>query len=134
MNEKMTGKWTYRSFRHDPIVIKNGKVDGNPDLAIPWAPPGQLVVNTDATGKVTGTLTFAPGVALTVTGHINPATATMPASLAVTGEGLTSVYQIKGFFIPGSDHIVGTVLCTANDLAKQPVGTEGPFVLYPAKP
>ena len=40
MNETLNGKWSYRSFRHEPIVVKNGQVEGNPDLAIPWSPPG----------------------------------------------------------------------------------------------
>ena len=133
MNETLNGKWSYRSFRHEPIMVKDGKVEGNPDLAIPWAPPGVLEVNTDSAGQVSGVLTFAPGVALKVTGRINPATDKLPASLEVIGEGLSSVNKIKGFFIPGSDSIVGTVLCLANDLARQPVGTEGPFVLTPAK-
>lgn len=133
MNETLTGKWCYRSFRHDPIVVKDGRVDGNPQLATPWAPPGELDVNTDEAGEVMGTLTFAPGVALKVTGRIAPAADPLPASLEVTGEGLSAVYKIKGFFVPGSDHVVGTVLSVANDLASQPVGTLGPFVLFPAK-
>lgn len=133
MNETLKGKWSYRSFRHDPIVMKDGKVDGNPQLATPWAPPGELDVDTDQQGEVTGTLTFAPGVALKVTGNITPAADKVPAFVELTGEGLSSVNKIKGFFIPGSDHVVGTVLCMANDLAKQPVGTVGPFVLFPAK-
>ncbi|MGH8489767.1 MAG: caspase family protein [Gammaproteobacteria bacterium] len=63
MNETLTGKWCYRSFRHDRIVVKDGNVDDKPQLATPWAPPGQLDVNTD---EATGTLMFAPGVALEV--------------------------------------------------------------------
>lgn len=133
MNETLKGKWSYRSYRHDPIVVKDGQVDGNPQLALPWTPPGELDVNTDEAGEVTGTLTFAPGVALQITGHITPATDQLQASVELTGEGLSAVYKIKGFFIPESDHVVGTVLCVANDLGKQPVGTTGPFLLFPAK-
>lgn len=129
MNKTLNGKWSYRSFRHDPIVVKDGKVDGDPQLATPWAPPGELDANTDELGAVMGTLTFAPGVALKVTGHITPATDKLPACIELTGEGLSAVYKIKGFFVPGSDHVAGTVLWVANDLAKQPVGTLGPFVL-----
>jgi hypothetical protein len=136
MNE--TSKWSYYSFRHEPIVVKDGKVDGNPQLAIPWAPPGDLVHNTDEVGEVTGTLTFPlAGVALKITGRFTPATSTLPASVELTGEvpikGNPTVYKIKGFFVPGSDHVVGTVLSVSNDLAKQPVGTVGAFVLFPAK-
>ena len=134
MNETLKGRWYYRSFRHDPILVKDGKVDGNPQLATPWAPLGELDASTNEAGEVTGRLTFTPpGVALKITGRMTPATDKLPASVELTGEMLPTVYKIKGFFIPGSDHIVGTVLSVANDLAKQPVGTVGSFVLYPAK-
>ena len=132
MNETLNGKWSYRSFRHDPIVLKDGQVQGNPELATPWSPPGVLEVTTGATGEVIGTLTF-PGAVLKVTGKIIPATEKCPASVALTGEGLTSINKIKGFFIPGSDHVVGTIMCVANDLLKQANGTLGPFVLFPMK-
>lgn len=68
-----------------------------------------------------------------VSGKIIPATNKCPASIELTGEGLSSVNKIKGFFIPGSDHVVGTIMCVANDLLKQPNGTLGPFVLFPMK-
>jgi hypothetical protein len=134
MSETLKGKWYYRSFRHEQVVVKDGKVDGNPQLAIPWAPLGELDANTDEAGEVTGTLTFTPpGVSLKITGHITPATDKLPPSIEITGEKLPTVYQIKGFFVPESDLVVGTVLSVANDLAKQPVGTVGAFVLFPAK-
>ena len=61
MNETLNGKWSYRSFRHEPIVLKDGQVDGKPELAIPWSPPGVLEVVTGETGEVMGTLTFGQG-------------------------------------------------------------------------
>ena len=133
MNATLNGKWSYRSFRHEPIVLKDGQVEGNPELAKPWSPPGVLDVATGETGEVMGTLTFGPGIALKVSGKIIPATDKDPAAVDLTGEGLTSVNKIKGFFIPGSDHVVGTIMCVANDLLKQPNGTVGPFVLFPIK-
>lgn len=133
MNPTLDGKWSYRSFRHDPIVLKDGKVDGNPELATPWSPSGVLEVQTGLMGEVSGTLTFAPGVALKVWGKIVPAIDKTPASVELTGDGLSSVNRIKGFFIPGSDHVVGTIMVVANDLMKQPNGTVGPFVLFPVK-
>lgn len=133
MNETLNGKWSYRSFRHEPIVVKNGQVEGNPELAAPWSSPGVLEVATRETGEVMGTLTFAPGVALKVSGKITASTDKCPASVELTGEGLSSVNKIKGFFIPGSDHVVGTIMCVANDLLKRPNGTVGPFVLFPMK-
>jgi hypothetical protein len=107
MNPTLNGKWAFRSFRADPIVVKDGKVDGNPDLAIPWAPPGELDAETDAaTGAVKGNLTFVPGVALAITGQITPAGPSakpLPPSLEVTAEGPSAVYRIKGFFVPQGD-------------------------------
>ncbi|HSI61077.1 MAG TPA: dienelactone hydrolase family protein [Ideonella sp.] len=133
MNPTLNGQWAYRSFRHEPIVLKDGQVQGQPDLAIPWSPPGVLVAQTDSAGQVTGSLTFAPGAVLKVTGKIHAAAGKMPASVELIGEGQSSVNRIKGYFVPGSDHVVGTILCTANDLLKQPNGTLGPFVLFPIK-
>jgi hypothetical protein len=72
MNPNLNGKWAYSSFHSDPIAVKDGKVDGNPDLAIPWAPLGEMNAETDAKGIVKGRLTFAPGVAFAVIGHIIP--------------------------------------------------------------
>lgn len=102
-----------------------------PQIAAPWAPPGVLNVTTDGSGQVTGTLTFSPGVALNVTGTVTPAVNDLPEGIELTGEGLSSINKIRGYFITGSDHVVGTVVAVQNDLAKQPVGTTGPFVLYP---
>lgn len=134
MNETLDGKWSYRSFRHEPIVLKDGQVQGNPELATPWSPPGGVLeVTTGELGEVMGALTFAPGVALKVWGKIIPATDKCPASVELTGEGHSSVNKIKGFFNPGSDHVVGTIMCVANDMLKQPNGTLGPFVLFPMK-
>ena len=133
MNETLNGKWSYRSFYHEPIVLKDGHVQGNPELAKPWSPPGELEVTTGETGEVTGTLTFSPKAVLKVSGKIIPATEKSPASVELTGEGGGSVNKIKGFFIPGSDHVVGTIMCVANDPSKQPNGTLGPFVLFPVK-
>ncbi len=73
---------------------------------------------------------------LKITGSVIPAPPReVPASVELTGtgEGLPAVYEVKGFFVPGSDHVVGTVLSMANDLATKPVGTAGAFALFPAK-
>ena len=133
MNETLNGKWSYRSFRHDPIVLKDGQVQGNPQLATPWSPLGVLEVVTSETGEVTGTLTFSPKAVLKVTGNVIPATGRDPVSVELTGEGGGSVNKIKGFFISGSDHVVGTIMAVVNDPMKQPNGTLGPFVLFSMK-
>ena len=136
MNTQLKGKWIYRSFRHDPIIVENGCVIGNPELLLPWSPTGVLDVDTNTAGEVLGKLTFNSAnskVVLNIKGHITPATDKEPTSIELIGEFHTSINKIKGFFIPDSDHIVGTILCMANDIAKQPVGTIGPFVLFPKK-
>lgn len=133
MNPTLDGKWSYRSFFHEPILTKDGKVEGNPDLAKPWSPPAVLEATTGLCGEVSGTLTFAPGKFLTVGGSFLPATDKTPACLELTATGLSSVNRLKGYLIPGSDHIVGTILCMENDPGKQPNGTAGPFVLFPIK-
>lgn len=73
MNSSLNGSWSYRSLRHGPIVQKEGLVVGRPELAVPWSSRGVLEVSTSAEGLVSGTLTFAPGVALNVSGSIVPA-------------------------------------------------------------
>lgn len=113
--------------------MRDSQVQGAPELAAPWSPPGVLDVATDLDGNVNGMLTFGQGIALKVCGSIRSATDKSPASVDLTGEGLGSINRIKGHFVPGSDHVVGTILCVANDLLKQPNGTLGPFVLWPMK-
>ncbi len=131
MIPSFSGRFLYRSFRNGPIDVSGGKVAGSPVLAEPWAPVGTLDVKTDAvTGKVTGTLTFRPGVVLQISGQFILADDPLPASVEIRGEGLGAVYQIKGWFVPDGDHLVGSVLCLAGDLAQQPVGTVGPFALF----
>lgn len=131
MNEILKSKWSYRSFRHDTIVVEDGQVKGNPELAAPWSPPGVLEVDINDAGEINGKLMFTQQIVLDIKGRIIPATDKTPRGIELTGIFKDSVNKIKGFFIPDSDHIVGTILSTANDLAKQPVGTAGPFVLVP---
>jgi hypothetical protein len=133
MNQSLNGTWSYRSFRHDPITVRDDRVVGEPELAAAWSPPGVLEVSTAPDGRVTGTLTFTPQLVLDISGAIVPATATSPAAVALTGKGHGSVNLIKGVFLADSDHVVGTVLCTEHDLARQPNGTAGPFVLVPQR-
>ena len=130
----MDGLWFYQSF-----CPQRGTESTPPQIAAPWAPPGQLQAATDAaTGKVTGTLKFAPGVELAVSGSITPAADRVPEGIELIGENASAAYNIRGYFIPGTvgpasgPVIVGTVVAVRNDLAEQPVGTSGPFVLFPA--
>jgi hypothetical protein len=136
MSKRLKGKWHYHSFRNS-IEVKDGKIGKDTQLAIPWASHGKLDGNTDEAGEVTGTLMSPTGLPFKITGHITPAAGKLPASVEfiaeTTVEGRLTVYRMKGFFIPGSDHVVGTVLSVENDLANQPVGTAGAFVLFPAK-
>ncbi len=130
----LSGRFLYQSFRNGPIDVDDGHVVGSPVLAQPWTPVGTLDVKTDSIlGDVVGTLTFRPGVTLQVRGKIIPPAAPLPASVELRGEGLGAIYQIKGWLLPDDDHVVGSVLCLAGDLANQPVGTVGPFILFPTR-
>ncbi len=133
MSVGFNGKWSYRSFSNAPIEIVDGKANCESTMTEPWAPPGDLEVTTDKNGNVTGTLKFALGIKLNISGRVFAAEAGQPASAELIGEGLGAVYIIHAWFIPGSDHMVGTVVCTAGDLGHKPVGTIGPCVAYPVK-
>jgi hypothetical protein len=95
---------------------------------------------TDAAGKVTGSAELGP-LKFTIVGSITPAVGGIPeraanplpegVELVVTVPATGSVYNIRGFFLEGSNHVVGTVVAICNDLGLQPAGTSGPFVLYP---
>ena len=125
----LNGSWFYESFcSHNPT-----------ELAAPWAPRGELLVTTDEAGNVKGTLKFAPGAELAVSGTITPAAGKLPAGVDLTGEGMGgSVNKIRGFWIAGTGGvasgtvIVGTVKCLQKDPGHMPDGTSGPFVLFPA--
>ena len=126
-----SGKFNYQSFYNSPIKVEDGALEGSPILAEPWTPLGTLDVLTDTvTGDVTGTLTFRPGVVLTVTGKVYSAVDPLPAFTELTGAGLGAEYRIKGWFIPTNEQIVGSVLSIGGDLARQAVGTVGPFVCF----
>jgi hypothetical protein len=122
----LTGVWTYQSFRHDPGPV-------------PWAKKARLEVKTDRSGKVTGLLKFTETAVLNITGSMTPAVASedparqIPEGIALVAEGLGSVNRILGFFVPGTDYIVGTVISDKGDPGKQPDGTWGPFILYPPR-
>lgn len=129
----LSGQFLYQSFYNGIVEVNDNQVVGSPVLAEPWTPLGTLDIKTDAKGDVAGTLTFQAKVVLQVTGKIRPANGDLPASVELKGEGLGAIYQIKGWFVPDGDHLVGTVLCLAGDLAKQPVGTTGAFILFPKR-
>ncbi len=104
---------------------------------------GTLSVPTDTYPDVSGELAFAPGVTLTVKGHILPGSDSSSAILIATGEGLTgptkgSISRITGAVISdanGQQSIYGSVLGlrgpdtnpTVN--GGMPINTVGTFVL-----
>jgi hypothetical protein len=125
---RFNGKFYYRSF-----CPRAGSADARAQIAAPWTPPGELAVTTDEAGNVSGTLTFSPTAALKISGIVTPAVdkENLPEGIDLTGEGLTAVYRVRGYFVTGSTHITGSVLSIQNDVARQPDGTSGPFVLFP---
>lgn len=136
MSTTLNGNWIHRSFRNDLTVPGGVAGAGSPILAAPWAPPGKFEVQTGAVGDVTGKLTFPNGKVLSVTGQISEPVAAgvaapwaMPASVVLTAVIDSTEYYLRGWFVPDSNTIVGTVMAIKNDLAKAPDGTQGPWVL-----
>jgi hypothetical protein len=128
----LSGRYSYQSFRNMPFEVKDGQPVPYPSLAQPWTPPGVLDVKTDpATDEVTGTLDFGNGAVLSVSGRVMPAGGRLPAGFELTGTLGDAVYQIRGWFVPEANRLVGTVLALANDLAKAPDGTAGYLVGWP---
>ena len=123
-----SGQWQYQSFCPKP-----GSTDRPALIAAPWSPRGVLDVETHPeTGKVKGKLVFTPAIQLDVTGTVTPALGDTPASVELIAQGLGSVSMLRGCFLYGAGVLVaGMVVAIANDLAKQPVGTRGAFVLFP---
>jgi len=99
---------------------------------MPWAPPSELTVTTDAAGKVTGELVVPvnPRLALSVTGIITPAAGGIPEGVDLRAEGGRSVNEIRGYFMPNGT-VVGLTLAIQGDPGGKPNGSSGPFVLIP---
>lgn len=145
--KELQGKWNYQSFCSFAAVVD--RTTSRPDekrpalVAGPWTPPSVMEFVTDAAGKVTGSAKLGP-IEFKITGSVTPAVDGIPeraanslpegVELVVTVESKGAVYKLRGYFLAGSDHIVGTVVAISNDLGFQPAGTSGPFVLYPVKP
>lgn len=122
-------------YYYDSFCTKPATTDTPAQIGARWAPHAPLDASTDATGKVSGTLTFAPGVVLNVSGSITPATADLPEGVDLTGTIGPAEYRIRGFFYAGFTGmlVAGVVVAVRNDLAKQPDGTVGAFTLVPVQ-
>ena len=143
--KELKGKWNYQSFVSVPADVDRSKPPTDPEhikrpalIASAWTPPSEMDFTTDSSGNIKGTANLGR-IVFEITGTIKPALdAWIPEGidLVVTVAMTSSVYHLRGYFLKDSDHIVGTVVAISNDLAFQPhpVGTSGPFVLYPVKP
>lgn len=135
--KELHGKWNYQSFASVPADVDRSKTPPTVKrpalIAGPWAPQSVMEFATDSAGNVTGSVTLGP-LSGKITGSIKPAVDGIPEGieLVVTIEKTSSVYNLRGFFLEDSNHIIGSVVAISNDLGFQPVGTSGPFVLYPA--
>ena len=146
----LAGTWNYQSFLVLPTEAELAGPPGTAVTARTWA-KGRLVV-PEAAGEFRGELTFAPGVTLSLHGHIAAATDLVPATLEATGEGLEGVtrgaiYTLRGWIVAsssnGQQQVRGGVLAVRGpaipgtdpvqfadrELAGQPIGTAGAFVL-----
>lgn len=104
---RLEGTWHYRSFLILPTTLQEKAPHDSPVTVRKWA-MGTLTVPTDTYPEVSGELAFAPGVTLTITGHVLPPSDLSPAILVATGEGLTG--PTKGSI----SRIIGTVIMDAN--------------------
>ena len=134
--KELQGKWNYQSFcsfaanvdrtKNPPDVKRPALVAG------PWTPPSVMEFVTDASGEITGSAKLGP-YEFKISGSVRPVVDSIPegVELVVTVESTATVYNLRGYFLTNSDHVVGTVVAISNDLGFQPAGTSGPFVLYP---
>lgn len=128
----LNGSWVYRSF-----CPARGTKERAPQITAPWSPQGLMELTTSATGDVYGTLTFANGtpfeVKLAIRGSITAAQGDLLEGVELVGEGpRESITKLRGYFVAGAFvAVVGTVVAVQNDLALQPIGTSGPFILLP---
>ncbi|MGH8612885.1 MAG: hypothetical protein ACREYF_12910 [Gammaproteobacteria bacterium] len=133
--KELQGKWNYQSFVSVPADVDRSKTA--PDvkrpalIACPWTPPSVMEFVTDSAGNVKGTAKLGP-FEFKIAGSIKRAVEGVPEGieLVITVEKAAAVYNLRGYFLKDSDHIVGSVVSISNDLAFQPAGTSGPFVLY----
>jgi hypothetical protein len=102
----LEGTWHYQSYLIQPTPSEEAAPPSN-DVSVTthkWA-MGTLTVRPDSNPGVSGVLEFAPGVTLTVRGHIIPASDSSSAILVATGEG-----PAKGPLQGAMNWITGTVI------------------------
>jgi hypothetical protein len=136
MSTTLNGTWVHQSFRNDLPVRAGTGAAAEKVLAAPWAPPGRFEVSTEADGKVCGELTFPGNVRLSVSGRThepipagNGVPWPMPGSVELTATIGETEYRLRGWVIPDSNAIAGTVQSVRNDLAQAPDGTMGSWIL-----
>lgn len=132
---KPNGKLRFQSFRPLAAVVDNGTSPPNVkvpvEIVVPWSPPSERELTTDEEGKVTGT--GKPGPIERKISSAAKATFTEGIELSVSAEKSSSAYSLRGFRLANTDHLVGTVVAISNDLARQPAGPSGPFIMLPVR-
>lgn len=133
MSTELNGTWIHRSYHNNQTDPGTGSVL----LATPWAPEGVFEVTTANDGSISGELAFDVGrvIKLGVTGQMHPAIpaqgdrpALLP-SVELTAVVGPTEYRLRGWMIPDSNAIAGTVIAVSNDLAQAPDGTFGSWIL-----
>ena len=135
----LVGTWNHQSFLVKPTLAEWEAPPSSTITAEKWA-KGTLTISESEDDRIVGELVFAPGITLSVHGHILPATEAVPAVLEATGKGSSeatkgAAYQITGWIIFAQDSerptIRGSILAVTPDLAEEPIGKVGAFVLRP---
>lgn len=143
----LSGTWNYQSFLVLPTDAERAGPPGTAVTARTWA-KGSLLIPTGNGADFRAELTFAPGVTLSLRGQLVAATELIPATLDAIGEGLEgitrgSVYTTRGWIVADGQQVRGSVLAVRGpaipgsdpvqfadrELAGQPIGTAGEFVL-----
>jgi hypothetical protein len=135
----LNGKYQYQSYVSLPADIDRTAppparpVVKRPALsAAPWTPSAPVEFKTDEAGSITGSGKLL-GLDVILKGKAVPGIAgAMPEGIELTVTVANAVYQLRGYVVANSNHIVGTVVTVnENDLGGQPVGASGPFLLLP---
>jgi hypothetical protein len=125
------GTWTHNSFLIDPAKLTVKR----------WAVDGQFTAQPGDDGSFKGELVFSPPgrahIILHIEGKVTAGEGSDPTSFEATGKGQEGtplapfVYHLKGWLSDtGAKPVVrGSVMNPGPDLAGEPPGTVGAFIL-----
>jgi hypothetical protein len=133
----LLGSWVYRSFYNENLSFVRSSADPPATaLSLLWA-EGKITFDArQADGTYTGTITFAPGVALALTARLEPDGVGGPLALRVEGVGVAGTataawrYSLAGWLVedwnvspaPQRTSLVGSVVNSVEIAGPPPIG------------